>query len=305
MKKHRFRFSKESREAIEKFNAAPSAPAEESAVTDAPAAPEVPEVPVAPETPATEAPAPAEAPAPEAPAGPFVVAWRTDVGCVRASNQDAVICADRLVGVADGMGGHQGGEIASGMTRDKLIEHLDGLAPDPETLHIAIRSTNRAVYLRATYDASLSGMGTTLSVMWIGPECMYIGHVGDSRVYRLRGGELQQITDDHSLVAEMQRAGILSAEQAANHPMKNVITRAVGTEAAVEIDMLAVARKPGDVWLICSDGLHGMVSDEEIRATLAANAPEQAADLLIKAALDAGGKDNVSLVIVLDVEGAE
>lgn len=236
---------------------------------------------------------------------PFVVAVRTHIGKVRSSNQDAVIEAGRLVGVADGMGGHQGGETASAGVRDHLIAYLKSASPDPTVLSRAIKAANRRLFIQAQETPSLRGMGTTLSVLWLGDECAYIGHVGDSRVYRMQGEELEQITDDHSYVMEMVRAGLITQEEAATHPMRNVITRAVGTEGGVDVDVKAAVRKPGDIWLICSDGLHGMVKEPQMAELLRNNPPEQAADLLLQAALDAGGRDNISLVVLLDKEGAK
>lgn len=236
---------------------------------------------------------------------PFTVVTRTHVGKVRATNQDAVIECGRLVGVADGMGGHQGGETASAGARDGLIANLQDVSPDPAVLSRAIKAVNRRLFIQAQENDKLRGMGTTLSVLWLGDECAYIGHVGDSRVYRLRQGEFKQITEDHSVVMELMRSGMITQEQAASHPMRNVITRAVGTEGGVDVDMLAVEREKGDLWLICSDGLHGLVRDQEMAEMLQHNPPEKAADLLLQAALDAGGRDNISLVILADKEGAQ
>ena len=134
---------------------------------------------------------------------------------------------------------------------------------------------------------------------------LYIAHVGDSRAYRLREGQLTQITRDHSMVEEMVRQGMLTPEQAACHPMRNVITRAVGTEAGIDVDMIVEERHPGDVWLLCSDGLHGMVSDERMQEVLTENKPEEAADILMEAAKEAGGRDNISVVIYLDGEAGQ
>lgn len=234
----------------------------------------------------------------------YDVIVRTDIGRVRSSNQDAVIHMGALCGVADGMGGHQGGEIASAFTRDMLEKQLMEHEPDADTLVRAVRTVNRRLFIRSQEDGP-KGMGTTLSVIWLGQESVYVAHVGDSRVYLLRDGKFKQITDDHSLVMEMVRAGVLTDEQAAVHPMRNVITRAIGTENGVDVDCLMVARRAGDLWLICTDGLHGMVSQEEMKHTLLSATPEQAADQLLQAALDAGGQDNISFVIVHDREGAQ
>jgi len=236
---------------------------------------------------------------------PFVIAERTDVGKVRQSNQDALIHSGRLCGVADGMGGHRGGEVASSGLRDSLVSQLKDKEPAPATLLNAIRAANRRLFIRSQEDENLRGMGTTLDVLWLGYTSAIIGHVGDSRVYLLRDGELRQMTDDHSMVMEMVRSGLITKEQAAAHPMRNIITRAVGTENSVEIDLLTEDRRQGDIWLICSDGLHGMISDEQICDILTRYAPEPAADELLEAALRAGGHDNISLVILQDREGAQ
>ena len=234
---------------------------------------------------------------------PLVAESRTDIGRVRQSNQDALIDGVCLWGVADGMGGHNGGETASAGARDGLIEALDGKEPSIDALREGVETVNRRLYEQQLGDASLSGMGTTLSVLWLSDNFVYIGHGGDSRVYLLRDGTLRQMTDDHSLVAELYRLGQLTKEQAANHPMRNVITRAVGTEETVDVDITVEERKKGDLWLVCSDGLHGMVSDQQMTAVLMAKSPRSAADQLLQMALDAGGRDNVSLVVVLDREG--
>ncbi|MBQ8555640.1 MAG: Stp1/IreP family PP2C-type Ser/Thr phosphatase [Clostridia bacterium] len=236
----------------------------------------------------------------------FAVYARTDVGKMRASNQDALVVDDtlRLYGVADGMGGHNGGETASAGARDGMIELLQGKEPSLDNLRGAIAEVNSRLFRQQAEDEKLSGMGTTLSVLWMSEHFMYLGHVGDSRIYRMRDGKLSQMTDDHSLVEELVRAGMLTQEQAANHPMKNVITRAVGTEEGIDADLAVEERKSGDLWLICSDGLHGLVSDRAMESILSVNTPEAAADLLLEAALKAGGRDNISLVILRDEEGA-
>ena len=154
-------------------------------------------------------------------------------------------------------------------------------------------------------DEKLRGMGTTVSVIWLGGESVYVAHVGDSRVYRMQQGALRQITEDHSLVGEMVRAGAITREQASTHPMRNVITRALGTEGSVEVDLLTVPRRADDLWLICSDGLYDMVSNDRIAEILRSHPIEQAADMLLQAALDGGGSDNISLVLVKDREGAQ
>lgn len=231
-------------------------------------------------------------------------AFRTDVGKVRANNQDTPIVSEklRLYGVADGMGGHKGGEVASTSARDNLLRELEGKTPSVATLSGAIEEVNRQIYHQQEHDDALTGMGTTLSVLWMSDNFVYIGHVGDSRVYLLRDGEFRQMTLDHSLVEQLVREGVLTEEEAQNHPMRNIITRAIGTDESVEVDVVVEERRKGDLWLACSDGLHGLVDDRQMRDALRQYAPEKAADVLLKAALDAGGRDNVTLVIVHDGE---
>lgn len=245
-----------------------------------------------------------EAPAAEKP-GLRVYAL-TDVGKVRAANQDALVVDDNLLlyGVADGMGGHNGGETASAGARDGLIAALKEKEPSISALREGITQVNSALFQQQEQDEKLSGMGTTLSVIWMSEHFAYLGHVGDSRIYRFREGKLEQMTDDHSLVGELMRAGYLTPEQAENHPNKNVILRAVGTETGIDVDLAVEERKPGDLWLICSDGLHGMVPDSKMEAILQVNTPESAAKLLLEAALVAGGRDNISVVLLADGEVA-
>ena len=237
------------------------------------------------------------------PAG-ILSAFRTDVGKVRANNQDAPIVSEklRLYGVADGMGGHKGGEVASTSARDDLLRELEGKTPSVAALSGAIEEVNRQIYHQQEHDDALTGMGTTLSVLWMSDNFVYIGHVGDSRVYLLRDGEFKQMTLDHSLVEQLVREGVLTEEEAQNHPMRNIITRAIGTDESVEVDVVVEERRKGDLWRACSDGLHGSVDDRQMRDALRQYAPEKAADVLLKAALDAGGRDNVTLVIVHDGE---
>lgn len=237
------------------------------------------------------------------PAG-ILCAFRTDVGKVRANNQDAPIVSEklRLYGVADGMGGHKGGEVASTSARDDLLRELEGKTPSVAALSGAIEEVNRQIYHQQEHDDALTGMGTTLSVLWMSDNFVYIGHVGDSRVYLLRDGEFKQMTLDHSLVEQLVREGVLTEEEAQNHPMRNIITRAIGTDESVEVDVVVEERRKGDLWLACSDGLHGLVDDRQMRDALRQYAPEKAADVLLKSALDAGGRDNVTLVIVHDGE---
>ena len=232
--------------------------------------------------------------------GVFDVAWRTDVGRLRRNNQDAVILGNGLAGVADGMGGHNGGEIASAGLRDGLLRETKGSKPDQETLREAVQTVNRELWEQQEKDFSLTGMGTTLTIAWPTEKEMIIGQVGDSRAYLLRGGEMKQVTEDHSMVADMVRKGVLTEEQAACHPMRNYITRAVGTEENVEIDLTVHDRRRGDRWLICSDGLYGMVPRNRLKMLMELENLEESAEKMLQAALEGGGKDNISLVLLQD-----
>ncbi|MBQ4436564.1 MAG: Stp1/IreP family PP2C-type Ser/Thr phosphatase, partial [Clostridia bacterium] len=213
------------------------------------------------------------------------------------TNQDTVILGQNLYGVADGMGGHLAGDIASRMTGELLTEALKGLQPRTDTLTQCISDINAQVFSRQLSDETLRGMGTTLTVMWEGPESVFLAHIGDSRAYLLRNGDFRQITRDHSMVAELVREGLLTEEEAAVHPYRHMITRAVGTDPAVEADVEAVDKVPGDRWLLCSDGLSGCVPNAEMAEILAQYSLQEAADRLLQLALTRGGQDNITLVL--------
>ncbi|MBQ9251996.1 MAG: Stp1/IreP family PP2C-type Ser/Thr phosphatase [Clostridia bacterium] len=240
----------------------------------------------------------------EAPAS-VRVTTRTDVGLVRQSNQDVVILGQGLIGVADGMGGHKGGETASAGAREGLLRSLEGKEPAKATLEDAVKEVNLALWNQQKEEESLSGMGTTLSVIWPAKDRMIIAHVGDSRVYLWREGKLRQVTRDHSMVADMVRKGLLTEEQAAVHPMRNYITRAVGTEPTIQVDTLELERQQGDRWLVCSDGLHGLVEKAKLESLMAEEDMEEAADQMVREALEKGGRDNISLALAWDEAPAE
>lgn len=232
---------------------------------------------------------------------PTVVA-RTETGRIRKTNQDSLINAEGLMGVADGMGGQRGGEVASAGARDELLKAVSGRPADEKTLREAIEQANKVLFEMQARHTELQGMGTTLTVLWPADGSMLIGHVGDSRAYLLRDGRLEQMTEDHSMVAEMQRAGFLSDEQARRHPMRNIITRAVGTEENVRPDIKKVDRKKGDRWLVCSDGLYGMIGESDLQRLLKQADAQEAADGLVEAAMQNGGADNISLILFDDGE---
>jgi protein phosphatase len=218
----------------------------------------------------------------------------------RRRNEDAFVISPPLFAVADGMGGAKAGEIASRLAAAAVREE-EGERVDVAEL---IREANRRVFERAREDASASGMGTTMTVALAENDHVTIGHVGDSRAYRLRDDELEQLTEDHSLVAELVRSGKLSPEEAETHPQRSVITRALGTEADVDVDTFTVDAQPGDVFLLCSDGLTTMVGEEHIVDVVGQhrNDLERAAKQLIADANRSGGEDNVTVVFFEIVE---
>ena len=227
-------------------------------------------------------------------------------GRKRRRNEDAWVCHPPLFAVADGMGGARGGEIASRVAATALGESVDGSG---ESRVVAlIQEANRQVYERAREDSDASGMGTTITLALFEDGIVSIGHVGDSRAYLIRDQKVEQLTEDHSLVAELVRTGRLSPEEAETHPQRSVITRALGTDPDVDVDAFSIEAKPGDLFLICSDGLSSMVDDETIlevverqRADIDAVAKE-----LVAAANRRGGEDNITVVFFEVIEeGAE
>jgi len=219
----------------------------------------------------------------------------TDVGRLRQSNEDALVLADPVFAVADGMGGARAGEVASAMA----VAALYGLAGGADELVGALEDVNARIHTAAQADATLTGMGTTATAALITRDELVVAHVGDSRAYLLRDGRLQQVTEDHSLVAELIRRGALTPAEAERHPQRSVITRALGAEPGVEVDVVRLVPQAGDVLLLCSDGLTGMVGDGEIGRIVGGpgTLPERAREL-VRAANGAGGEDNVTVVLV-------
>ena len=230
----------------------------------------------------------------------------TDTGRRRLGNEDSFVCEPPLFAVADGMGGAQAGELASRIAAAALEEQAPGLHGE-ETVVAVVQDANDRIFRRSLHDPATAGMGTTVTVALVDEAAgtITIGHVGDSRAYRVRDGRLEQLTDDHSLVAELVRSGRLTQEEADQHPHRSVITRALGTEEAVEVDTHTDAMQAGDLYLICSDGLTIMLDDEEILELLddAAEDLDAAAEALVAAANAAGGEDNVTVVLVAIEEG--
>jgi protein phosphatase len=230
----------------------------------------------------------------------------TDNGRKRRHNEDAYVAEPPLFAVADGMGGAQAGELASSLAAAALKDSQEPGGGGEERVDELIQQANRRVYERQSQDPAVSGMGTTMTVALVEDGRVAIGHVGDSRAYLIRGHSLEQLTEDHSLVAELVRSGKLSPEEAEGHPQRSVITRALGTDPDVDVDTFSVETKPADLFLICSDGLTSMVDDETIRAEVERNRDDLkgAAKALVRAANKGGGEDNIT-VVFFEIGGAD
>ena len=227
-------------------------------------------------------------------------------GRKRRHNEDAWVRQPPIFAIADGMGGAQGGEIASRVAATALREDVGGSGED--RVVALIQQANRRVFERAAEDSDTSGMGTTITVAIVEDGVVWFGHVGDSRAYLVRDGKLEQLTEDHSLVAELVRSGRLSPEEAEIHPQRSVITRALGTDPDVDVDSFSIEGKPGDLFMICSDGLTSMVADGEILDVIERNRDDldAAAKELVSLANRAGGEDNITVVFFEILEkGAE
>jgi PPM family protein phosphatase len=248
----------------------------------------------------------------------LLFAAATDTGRVRPHNEDRFVADGelRFFAVVDGMGGHNSGELASATIADAITafiretagesdktwpDGLDaGLSILANRLQVAIRSANRELAARAQTDAALDGSGATLAAVLFGEEDLAISHVGDCRVYLLRDGELVQVTRDHSVVAEQIALGLIDAEAARTHPLRHVVTRAVSGQAAMPVDSRELKVKPGDRLLLCSDGIHGVLTDKEI-ATIVGD-PRRSLEELCRAAVESansrGGPDNSTAVLI-------
>jgi PPM family protein phosphatase len=223
---------------------------------------------------------------------------RTDVGRQRSVNEDSLVLAPPFFAVADGMGGAKAGEVASAMAAETFEGEADSGEPAEAQLTRILREANRRIYDLAVSDDSHRGMGTTVTAAKVTGDEVSLGHVGDSRAYRLRDGELEQLTRDHSLVAELERSGQITPEAAEHHPQRSIITRALGPEPDVQVDTYTLAGRVGDLFLICSDGLTSMISDEELGSILrSSDSLDEAAESLVRAANQSGGKDNITVVI--------
>jgi PPM family protein phosphatase len=228
-------------------------------------------------------------------------------GRKRRHNEDSYVIEPPLFVIADGMGGAKAGEVASGLAVSAVeAEQRDGGSGEQRVTAL-IEEANRRVYSRATEDRDVHGMGTTMTVALVEDNAVAFGHVGDSRAYLIRDGQLDQLTDDHSLVAELVRGGKLTPEEAESHPQRSVITRALGTEPDIDVDTFSVQPEPGDVFMLCSDGLTTMVDDQTILDAVEQHRSDlrQAAKALVNAANRGGGEDNITVIFFEVDTGAE
>ena len=230
----------------------------------------------------------------------------TDTGRRRMRNEDALVVRPPLFAVADGMGGARAGEIAARLAADALEEARGDIVGEGDVASL-IEEANRRIWERSLSDPATAGMGTTVTAALVDEHngAVAIGHVGDSRAYLLRGGSLEQLSTDHSLVAELVESGVLTPEEAERHPQRSAITRALGTDAAVEVEGRTVETRIGDLFVLCSDGLSVMLGDEQIREALegAERDPQAAGEALVAAANARGGEDNITVVLFEIVEG--
>jgi protein phosphatase len=223
----------------------------------------------------------------------------TDTGRQRRANEDALLARSPLFVVADGMGGAQAGEVASRIAVEAFVGGLDDDSHAERSLAALARSANSRIHELSHSNVEQAGMGTTLTAVYVGSEEVAIAHVGDSRAYCLRDRQLLRLTDDHSLVDELMRQGRLTPEEAVEHPQRSVITRALGPEVTVDVDTRSFRARPGDVYLLCSDGLTTMLAEEQIlELLLTKHELKEAGEALIAAANDAGGRDNITVVLL-------
>jgi serine/threonine protein phosphatase PrpC len=225
-------------------------------------------------------------------------AARTDAGRQRLANEDAYYARSPAYAVADGMGGAQAGEVAARIAAETFEEHVGDSGGGEEKLARLANEANRKIFQLANTDASRSGMGTTLTGALVSDDEVSIVHVGDSRAYLLRDGELRQLTRDHSLVEELRRRGRLTSEEAEEHPQRSIITRALGPDAEVDVDLHSHQVRSGDVFLLCSDGLTSMVREDRVRQILMdSKSLNDGVDALIEEANRRGGRDNITVVM--------
>ncbi len=235
------------------------------------------------------------------------MAARSDIGLQRSKNEDSCLVLEDsgLCAVADGMGGHLGGEVASSMIIEVIHKEFEGFSPESMTLKKlrsrfvqCIKDANKAIYKRGQKDASLRNMGTTISALIFHADRVLLTSVGDSRIYLCRNGTISQISEDHSWVGELRKKDLISDEEARHHPLKNIITRALGMEASVEVDSFVLDTEPDDIYLLCTDGLTDLLDDQEILEIIENKKNKElskACQTLIDRANKLGGVDNITV----------
>ena len=224
-------------------------------------------------------------------------AFKTDTGRQRRANEDSYFAQEPIFAVADGMGGAQAGEVASRMAAGAFDSGLPGEGPAERRLEKVFHEANGEIHELSERDADRAGMGTTLTAAYVEGDKVSVGHVGDSRAYLLRDGRLRRLTSDHSLVEELRKQGRITEEEASDHPQRSVITRALGPDDEVEVDTLTQQARAGDVFLLCSDGLTTMLTEDEIRdGLIESKTLRTAVSKLVEAANKAGGRDNITAV---------
>ncbi|MGE5582446.1 MAG: Stp1/IreP family PP2C-type Ser/Thr phosphatase [Bacillota bacterium] len=222
----------------------------------------------------------------------------TDKGRIREQNEDAYGYKDHLFVIADGMGGHEAGEIASAIAVETIL--ASEISPDlAGSLQAAVKKANNAILAEINQNETLDGMGTTVAVLWLDTDRAYVAHVGDSRIYQFHGGDLIQLTADHSLVAELVKNGSITEEEAKIHPQRNVLTRALGTKGELDLEINLFQVHQGDKFLLCSDGLTGMLDEAAIRNLMALpEDPQAIAGLMVAKANENGGSDNITVIVI-------
>lgn len=233
------------------------------------------------------------------------VGVRTDIGKIRRSNQDSYCITSRLFAVADGMGGSRAGEVASAMAVEFLKRYQFDDAFPEESLVSAVNEANRRIFDLASQRPEYAGMGTTLTAALFIDDTVFIGHVGDSRAYLIANGAITQLTNDHSIVGELLRSGSLTEEEAMNHPQRNLLIQALGTDEKVSVEINRARISIDDAVVLCTDGLSSLVSSEEIRdVVVATDDPQKAADELTEMALERGGHDNITVIVIYILPGS-
>lgn len=232
----------------------------------------------------------------------MIITHATDIGCIRTTNEDSYLCIEpNLYAVADGMGGHAAGEIASRIMVDTVKFHLEHKNPDEcteECLKSTVLEANQQIMKASVDNPDYNGMGTTISLFYVHYGYATWAHVGDSRIYLLRNNEIYQLTNDHSLVNELLQKNKITAEEAENYPHKNILTRAVGVSINLNVDTGSCDILENDKFVICSDGLTNMVSNDEIKQICYDDSIKNKAQTLVNSAINYGGKDNITCIVV-------